>query len=69
VLDTRWVKRGSKFIEESLIQWKRLPRDDATWENTQELSHKFMNFNLEDKVCVKGGVLVSHEVNHEDLQG
>jgi hypothetical protein len=55
VLDTRWVKRGSKFIEESLIQWKRLPRDDATWENTQELRDKFMNFNLEDKVCVTGG--------------
>jgi hypothetical protein len=55
VLDTRWVKRGSKFIEESLIQWKQLPRDDATWENTQELRDKFMNFNLEDKVCVTGG--------------
>ena len=24
ILDTRWVKREFKFIEESLVQWKRL---------------------------------------------
>jgi hypothetical protein len=37
ILDTRWVKREFKFIEESLVQWKRLPLDDATWEKTQEV--------------------------------
>jgi hypothetical protein len=55
VLDTRCVKRGSKFIEASLVQWKRLPLDDATWENTQYLRYKFINLNLEDKVCVTEG--------------
>jgi len=30
LLYTRWVKRGSKFIEESLVKWKRLPVDDGT---------------------------------------
>lgn len=55
ILDTRWVKQGSKFIEESLVQWKRLPLDDATWENTQELQDRFINLNLEDKVCVTEG--------------
>ena len=55
ILDTRWVKQGSKFIEESLVQWKRLPLDDATWENSQDLWDRFINLNLEDKVCVTEG--------------
>ncbi|KAL3564871.1 hypothetical protein D5086_032917 [Populus alba] len=55
ILDTRWVKRGSKFIEESLVQWKQLSLDDATWENTQDLRDRFMNLNLEDKVCIIEG--------------
>lgn len=55
ILDTRWVKKGSQFVEESLVKWKRLPVDDATWENTQDLRDKFINMNLEDKVPVKEG--------------
>jgi hypothetical protein len=38
-----------------LVQWKRLPVNDATWENTQELRDKFVNINLEDKVSVTRG--------------
>ncbi|RVW67435.1 Retrovirus-related Pol polyprotein from transposon 17.6 [Vitis vinifera] len=34
VVNTRWIKRGTKFIEESLVQWKNLPIEDATWEDT-----------------------------------
>ncbi|KAH9780314.1 hypothetical protein KPL71_008031 [Citrus sinensis] len=34
VIDTRWVRHGTKFIEESLVQWKTLPAEDATWEET-----------------------------------
>lgn len=30
ILDTRWVKQGSRLVEESLVQWKGLPADDAT---------------------------------------
>ncbi|KAH7543973.1 hypothetical protein JRO89_XS15G0075400 [Xanthoceras sorbifolium] len=30
ILDTRWVKKGSRFVKESIVQWKRLPWDDAT---------------------------------------
>ncbi|KAH7575759.1 hypothetical protein JRO89_XS02G0210500 [Xanthoceras sorbifolium] len=50
ILDTRWVKKGKNIIEESLVQWKKLPIEDATWENTQELWDRFSNLNLEDKV-------------------
>ncbi|RVW17875.1 Transposon Ty3-I Gag-Pol polyprotein [Vitis vinifera] len=55
ILDTRWVKKGSSFVEESLVQWKKLPKEDATWENTQELRNKYINLNLEDKVQLKEG--------------
>lgn len=37
ILDTRWVKQGNKFEEESLIQWQRLPAEEATWEPTKLL--------------------------------
>jgi len=53
ILDTRWVRKGSSFIEESLVQWKKLPKEDATWESTQELRDKYMNLDLEDKVLLK----------------
>jgi hypothetical protein len=32
ILDTRWVKRDNKFEEETLVQWKHLLVEDATWE-------------------------------------
>ncbi|RVW31621.1 Transposon Tf2-11 polyprotein [Vitis vinifera] len=55
VVNTRWIKRGTKFIEESLVQWKNLPVEDATWEDTQMLKHQFSTLNLEDKVPLMGG--------------
>ena len=55
ILNTRWVKKGSSFVEEILVQWKKLPTEDATWENTQELRNKYINLNLEDKVQLKEG--------------
>ena len=51
ILDSCWVTKGSKFVEESLIKWKRLPPEDAT--NMQHFNRKFLNVNLEDKVQVK----------------
>ena len=30
ILDTYWIK-GSNFVEESLVKWKQLPHEDATW--------------------------------------
>lgn len=54
ILDHRWIHQGSKLMEESLIKWKGLPADDATWENTKELQEKFVNLHLEDKVPVSG---------------
>lgn len=55
IIDTPWIKKGGKFFEESLVKWKRLPIEDATWENAAELHDKFPDLNLEDKVPVQVG--------------
>ena len=49
ILDTRWVKHGAKFREESLVKWCMLAVEDATWESTEELLQRFPNWDLEDK--------------------
>ena len=43
ILDTRWVTKGSRFVEESLVKRKQLPVDE------------FINMDLEDKVPISGG--------------
>ncbi|RVX01241.1 hypothetical protein CK203_036133 [Vitis vinifera] len=58
ILDTHWVKRGNKFEEESLVQWKRLPVEEATWETTQSLIEQFPHMDLGDKVSLDGGGIV-----------
>lgn len=37
ILDYRRVKQGTQLVEESLVQWKHLPVEGATWELTQKL--------------------------------
>lgn len=54
ILDTRWVRIGNRFTEESLVQWTHLPKEDATWEVTADLSARFPHLNLEDKVHFEG---------------
>lgn len=51
VLDYHWIKRGSKFIEQALMQWHKLSLEDATWEDTTLLWTQFPDFHLEDKVA------------------
>jgi len=54
ILDTRWVKQGKKFIMEHLVQWRRLPAKEATWENAQKLQQQFSTVDLEDKDLLDG---------------
>lgn len=30
IIDTRWLKRGGKLIEQSLVRWKKLPSEEVT---------------------------------------
>jgi hypothetical protein len=55
ILDTRWIKHGGHLVEESLVHWKNLSTDDATWEPTDQLLAKFSPTILEDKDILPGG--------------
>jgi len=54
ILDTRWLRRGGKVVEQQLVQWKRLPVEDATWEDTELLQRQFPHMTLEDKGTFRG---------------
>ncbi|KAH9658539.1 hypothetical protein KPL70_023536 [Citrus sinensis] len=49
ILDTRWLRICGKVVEQQLVQWKRLPVKDATWEDTEFLQRQFPHMTLEDK--------------------
>jgi len=50
--------RTSKGVTEVLIHWDGLSLVDATWENLEDMQHRFLLFALEDKDNFKGqGVL------------
>ena len=55
ILDSRWIKQGTRLIEESLVQWKHLPAEEATWEPTQQIRMLFPAMNLVDKAPLVGG--------------
>ena len=54
ILDTRWVKREGKVIEQNLVRWKKMPAEEATWEDTTMLHQQFPNLTLEDKGILRG---------------
>ncbi|KAL9454503.1 hypothetical protein AB3S75_009990 [Citrus x aurantiifolia] len=55
ILDTRWVKRGGKVIEQNLVRWKKIPAEDATWEDATMMRQQFPHQTLEDKGILRGG--------------
>ncbi|KAL9429346.1 hypothetical protein AB3S75_031210 [Citrus x aurantiifolia] len=55
ILDTRWLKRGRKFIEQSLVRWNKLPAEEATWEDSTVIQQQFPSMTLEDKGPLPGG--------------
>ena len=54
IVDTRWLKRGGSIIEQSLICWKKLPLEDAMWEDTALIHQRFPTLTLEDKGSLRG---------------
>jgi len=55
VIDHRWIKQGAQIVEESLVHWKYLPVEEATWVSTKQLLELFSNVKLGDKVSHNGG--------------
>ncbi|KAL9448154.1 hypothetical protein AB3S75_015597 [Citrus x aurantiifolia] len=57
IVDTRWKKRESKLIEQSLIRWKKLPPEEATWEDMALIKEQSPLLTLEDKGPLpRGGI-------------
>jgi len=66
ILDTCWIKKGSRFVEEILVKWKHLQTDDATWEDDVALQERFTNLNLEDKVPLNEGGIDKQQLEPSD---
>jgi len=54
-LNRRKIKRNGAWLLEILIQWKKLPEEEATWEGQREIQRLSRHFDLEDKVNFNGG--------------
>lgn len=50
LLDRCWINQGTKFIEETLVQWKHITVEEATWELSAKFKILFPKLNLEDKI-------------------
>jgi hypothetical protein len=59
VLATRVVKQQGENIKQVLMHWKGKTVEEATWEDELMIRSQFTNFNLEDKVTVEGGSVVT----------
>ena len=59
VLACRTSPNDSQVIAEVLVHWKGLPKFEASCESTEAIRNPFPSFNLEDKVGLLQGVLIS----------
>lgn len=53
------VHTNADNVVEILIQWKDLPKFEATWETFDIINHHFPEFHLEEKLKILGGSVVS----------
>ena len=58
IIQTRERKLRNRVIREYLVQWKKLPPEDATWEGEQVLKHPSLKL-LEDKQSQAGRTVMS----------
>ncbi|KAJ1418254.1 Chromo-like domain superfamily [Sesbania bispinosa] len=54
VLDKRVIRRNSTEIQQVLVHWQSTEPNEATWEDLDDFQQAYPQFNLEDKVAVKG---------------
>lgn len=66
VVATRRVLQGNKTVTEVLIHWQHLPLEEATWEDLEQITTSFPNFdlNLEDKVLLDHGSIDRMQDEH-----
>nr|KYP65393.1 hypothetical protein KK1_011626 [Cajanus cajan] len=68
VLNRRTILKGEQLIPQVLVQWSGQEVSEATWENAEDMSHLYPNFNLEDKVIFNGGSIVMGPEENIPLQ-
>ncbi|WVY91245.1 hypothetical protein V8G54_036759 [Vigna mungo] len=66
ILKSRVILRGMNQVPQVLVQWEGLEVDNATWEDQSTLQQAFPNLNLEDKVGLNGGGIVTHVERAEE---
>ena len=45
ILARRMIKRGNKPVPQVLVQWFNLPREQASWEDYDQLKAQFLHFD------------------------
>ncbi|GFS31244.1 hypothetical protein Acr_00g0016420 [Actinidia rufa] len=61
VLNDRWITINGQTKHQMLVQWKGLPMEDSSWEDSDVLEEMFPHMNLEDQVQFDGGRNVTEE--------
>lgn len=56
LMETRYDEEGHL---EALIHWKGLPTHERSWMRVRDVAREFPSFELEDKLKLIGGVLIS----------
>ncbi|KAK2449192.1 hypothetical protein QL285_008410 [Trifolium repens] len=70
VLATRTVLKGTQHTPQILVQWENGLQEEATWEDLEDIKASYPNFNLEDKVDVKGeGNVMNEQSRGKGVQG
>nr|KYP57796.1 hypothetical protein KK1_004074 [Cajanus cajan] len=68
ILQSRVIIKGTKHVQQHLIQWEGLDNSQATWEDHTALESAFPEFNLGDKVVLNGGGNVMKPITEKTNQ-
>lgn len=57
----RTILQGSTRVNQVLLQWEKMPENEATWENLADIMAFYPFLNLKDKVDFNWGGIVTGE--------
>jgi len=69
VLDSRTILQNDKEVQQLLIQWGDDQHAETSWESLTEFKQSYPNFNLEDKVKLKGEGIVRKKKLAAEVEG
>ena len=56
------IIKGSQHVQQHLVQWEDTHKSQSTWEDHNPLQKAYLDFNLENKVVLNGGGIISNFV-------